>query len=244
MRKNKIYIVGDVHGYWGKITGHMGLFNVDDSFYIQVGDFGLGFNWEKERQTLIEVNEILKTYNNILYVIRGNHDNPYYWSNEFLNSDVYADKSMFSNIILVKDNSVIEILGEKFLMTGGAISIDRVDRNENLNWWKNEVFYFDEKLIKTIKDVNHVITHTAPHFCRPVQFNKLVYDYAKNDPSLLLNLSYEREELTNFYNILARNNKIKMWFYGHFHNTFREKMNEAEFYLLDINEIVDFDTVR
>ena len=110
---------------------------------IQVGDFGAGFDFNIPGQFMIKMdslNGILAEYNITLYVLRGNHDDPQYFTGTYEN--------FWSNIKLMPDYSVVEIEGKRVLMVGGAISIDRLGRAEGKSWWSDEVFVLDEEKLK------------------------------------------------------------------------------------------------
>lgn len=107
--------LGDIHGNYNTILDLLLNYNIEDSVIIQVGDFGLGF--KSELNDVVELSfldERLKQYNTVLYAIRGNHDNPYFWTDK-------KYENYFSNINLVKDYSVINIEDLNILMIGGGI---------------------------------------------------------------------------------------------------------------------------
>jgi len=205
---------------------------------IQVGDFGAGFDFNIPGQFMIKMdslNGILAEYNITLYVLRGNHDDPQYFTGTYEN--------FWSNIKLMPDYSVVEIEGKRVLMVGGAISIDRLGRAEGKSWWSDEVFVLDEEKLKIIKNIDLVVTHTSPKFCFPTEFNSLVYSFAAYDPTLLGELTHERELITRMYDILEANgNPMEKWFYGHFHSEKHRKYDNTEFNLLSINQFYEYRT--
>lgn len=241
-KKQNLVIIGDIHGKWNQLINLIENKYIENSTLIQVGDFGVGFiDKQSELKRLQEFNKKLKNFNNVLYVIRGNHDNPAYFNGNY----------EFSNLKLLKDYSTIEINGLKIALIGGAISIDRMQRilemknfsfyNPNYEiYWPDERFILDKNLANTIKNCTYIITHTAPDFCWPNNkfgFSPLVEHFAKNDKNLKKDLTKERNDMTKLYNILREKNNIKKWFYGHFHASKLTVHEGIEFHLLNINEL-------
>lgn len=203
---------------------------------IQIGDFGAGFDFGIPGQFIQKMdylNGILAEFNITLYALRGNHDDPQYFTGTYEN--------YWSNIKLMPDYSVIEIEGKRVLLVGGAISIDRLGRSEGKSWWADEIFVLDEEKLKMIKNIDLVATHTSPKFCYPTEFNNLVYSFAAYDPTLLGELTHERELITRMYDILIENgNNIEKWFYGHFHAEKHRMYDNTQFNLLSINQYYEY----
>lgn len=218
-------LLGDIHGDFQTVV-HFARKNegLDPLYLIQVGDFGAGFH-----STFVEdmeyMNEELKNNNVTLYVIRGNHDDPKFFNGEY----------EWSNLKLLKDYTVLTIEGKRILLVGGAISIDRIQRRENVSWWKDEVFDFKPELLEAYEGIDVVITHSSPNFVFPQTFNNLVMSFAAYDDKLIDDLTAERERFNEMYEILIKKNKIKDWFYGHFHTTRSEVYENTRFSVLGIN---------
>jgi hypothetical protein len=234
---NKIYYLGDIHGYWGGICDHVTRNEDRNVAYIQVGDFGIGFyDLQGEVDKLKLMNLILDENDCDLYIVRGNHDNP-----DWFKDENFADiKGELNRIRFIPDYTTIMINLEKYLFVGGAISIDRRPRmmDNKICWWVDEVFIFDKNKTEALDGIERVITHTAPAFCHPTAFGSIVYDYARNDKDLIGELRAERDRMTDMANILLKNgkNNIRTWTYGHFHSTKRMVHDNVEYTLLEINE--------
>jgi len=235
---NKLYLIGDIHGNFNYLK-YM-LKDLQNSYLIQVGDFGIGFNERMNDMDLLEdLNDFLRLRNCILYVIRGNHDNP-----SFFDGSVN-----FDCLKLLPDYSVLNLKGwGKILLIGGAISIDRVYRVEEARggskvyWWKDEKVNFDPVKLEEIRDIDLVVTHTAPDYCFPDNrngFPPIVTGFYKYDPNLLVELTEERNLMTQIFDLILKNNKIKAHYYGHFHSTRSEIHKGVEHHLLGINEVVE-----
>lgn len=238
--------VGDTHGI-RPIFNIIEYNSIRGSNLIHVGDFGLGFqDIIRDVKNLLTLDEMLLETNNILYVIRGNHDCPIFWD-----KSKGLNLPKFKNLRLIEDYSVINIENKNILFIGGAISIDRQLRKEDFpypSWWEDEVFNFNEKLlennIKNKTNIDIVVTHTAPMFVFPKDFDaKIVKEFAKienlHGRDLIKELKEEREILNNIYNIITSkfNYKPKHWVYGHFHQDEVEVYKDTEFTCLGINKI-------
>lgn len=232
---NKLYFIGDLHGNFNYLK-HM-LKDIKNSYLIQVGDFGIGFS-ENDNWTLVDLNLFLRERGCVMFVIRGNHDNP-----SFFNGSVN-----FDCLKLLPDYSVVNFDGwGNILFIGGGISIDRVYRVEEsigsrVYWWKDEKVIFNPDKLESIKDVDIVVTHTAPDYCYPDNrngFPPIVTGFVKYDPNLLIELTEERNLMTQIFDLIKKNNKIKTHWYGHYHSSRREIHNGTEHILLGINELVE-----
>lgn len=239
-------IVGDVHGEWKLLQDKMKIYDLENTIIFQTGDFGVGFAYnnpvepKKENKRISQLNAFLKKRKLFLYVIRGNHDNPLF----------FDGAHNFSNVIFLQDYDVVEIGEHKVLGIGGATSVDRkpnvlfpdyrgrmwLGRKVGVNWWENEkVVYLPEKTVE-LKGVDMVVSHTAPDFVEPVTKGSEVSKWCKYDETLEYELLEERYIMTKIYKELIKNNFIKYWCFGHFHQTKNQTYENTTFYLIDISE--------
>jgi hypothetical protein len=110
------------------------------------------------------------------------------------------------NIVYVEKNQVMEIDNKKFYFLGGAESVDKEFRILYKSWWPQEdATYADflrcKSLLKRVKEVDYVITHTAPE-----KIVKKIGALNRFDGTSKL-LTYLDENL-----------KFKHWYFGHFHS--------------------------
>lgn len=236
-----IIFLGDIHGNFNYIISEINRKKITDCTIIQVGDFGIGFTTPENDMRILEgINKILSDKNIIMYAIRGNHDNPAF----------FKGNHMLSNLKLLPDYTVLDLEGHKILFVGGAVSIDRVPRLNEMQkqarygskkeqYWFDENFVFIEDKVKDLTDIDIVVTHTAPNWCVPDNkkgFGAFVEGYAYYDSKLLEDLRFEREEMTKMFMILNKNNWIKHHFYGHFHRHDITINGYTTHMLLDVNE--------
>ena len=179
------FAVGDIHGRFESIKAMVENYGLRDACIIVCGDCGLGFAKPQHyKDSLKKLNRLLKGRNVTLVLVRGNHDNPKWFSEDIVNT---------KHIVAVPDYTVINGC---ILCVGGAVSYDRHDRqcwkdaavtewlkyrpnrareealeNTQDRWWPDEPPVFDAGLMDGIRDaglgVRFVVTHTCPSSCWP-----------------------------------------------------------------------------
>lgn len=235
LTNTQIFVLGDLHGNFKALQQALKKQKIQQAAIIQVGDFGVGYaSFLKDLKAMEKLNAVLKALDSTLFVMRGNHDNPGYFSGE-------APRALDqSHITFVADYTVLKINQLNFLLVGGAISIDRKAQVVGKNYWKEEVLLYDETKIKTLSNIDVVVTHSAPDFAPPFKFNDLVLTFAKNDPQLIDDLREERATLTEMYWCLKNGsgNRLSHWFYGHFHTPQQFLYENTQMVLVGINELV------
>lgn len=235
--KHNIILVGDIHGEFGLLGYNITTrFQHENAAIIQVGDFGLGFHKPNYYRTeLTKLNSELLKGNNHLYVIRGNHDDPEYFKETNNPFDL-------SNITLLNDYSNLIVGSKHILLVGGAISIDRVGRLNQMDaypdkklYWPDEPFVFNEGVIAELTAGNvfdTVITHTAPSEARLFDTFHKIRGFLKQDDALEADLLLERAEVSKLYNAI----KPAEWYFGHFHESRTSYVGATKFRCIDIDE--------
>lgn len=224
LNKNKpLLFLGDHHGEWSYLLDIIDTKKISDCYLISVGDSGIGFTDKKNQIKMINYLDYEFKERNIIFMgIRGNHDDP-----SFFNG---SDRISLINFELIEDYTVAEYDGKKIQFIGGAVSIDRTSRTEGRSYWEDEIVKFDRD---KCKEVDILVTHTAPSWCFPQQFNELVYGWANEDAYLLEDLTDERAVMDEICKLC----KPRTHLYGHFHSSWVERVNGCVHRLLDINEI-------
>jgi predicted phosphodiesterase len=234
---NDIIILGDIHGDFNFMMSKIKEINIGNkeeiTYLIQVGDFGIGFNDRNDQEALFLLNTFFESRNIIALIIRGNHDSP----------DYFKGNHIYSNLKLLEDYTTMTINDKKFLFVGGAISIDRRRRmrydeyRDQKSYWVDEKFVLDDEKLKDMVDIDVVITHASPELCVPYTFGSIVYDFAKDDNNLLIELQQERRDLTTMYYMLKNNGcELLQWWNGHYHYSYTDMIYDTKFILLNINE--------
>ena len=248
----RLMFLGDIHGNFGLIGQYIDHYGLKDAHIIQVGDFGVGFNTiAKEKRMLEMFHTKLVKHNVIVWAIRGNHDFKPHFDN---------DPFGFTNIRLVKDYTVLNLEGKNILCMGGAVSVDRkwrqttkqrngIFENNDVptgieSWWPHEVFVYDEEKVKDLRDINIIVTHTAPTYCTPDNtfgFGPFVDGVVRDtgDTELKTDLHVERKMLTDIFQIIKMNNDITNHYYGHFHRSDVLNMYGTKHRLLGVGELFE-----
>ena len=263
-----IYVLGDLHCDLESLKGYFTNHALSECNFIIAGDIGLGFYPRSVHlRELTEFNNFLKERNILLYLFRGNHDNPKYFNREIREDDEF----MFSNIKVLPDYSVLTTNGYNILMVGGAISIDRTHRlfkdiqrlkelkafyplmdNEKAReaiqptYWEDEFPVFNQEILNAINNdgikISYVITHSSPTFVFPHSKNGLK-EWMKIDKELEKDNKQEREVMDKIYNFLIENeHPLKEWVYGHYHTHHQELIDDNILFTTLFNLDKTFDT--
>ncbi len=248
MKNKRLLWLGDIHGQFNIIHQYVKIYGIKDAHIIQVGDFGVGFKTLAKEKRLLEDYHTQLVKNNVhVWAIRGNHDYKPHFDN---------DPFGFTNIHLVPDYTVLELCDKRILCIGGAVSVDRkwrytfkqklgIFENQTLgkeSWWPDEVFVLDRDKLAEMRNIDIVVTHTAPHYCEPDNtfgFGPFVESIVREtgDTDLKTDLNIERQAMTDAFSILKMNNDIKLHIYGHFHKSWNSLMYGTEHRLLNVNEL-------
>lgn len=199
-----MYVCADIHGNFTRFFKDLLKYHSNCKVFV-AGDCGFGF------YKLNYYNNILAKYDTMLakknikvYFMRGNHDNPKYFSEQLIK---------FDNLRLIKDYEIID----NILFVGGAISIDRMNRVNNKDYWVDEKII--EKSDVDINNVEIVISHEAPLKANPVISKNVVI----ND-NLLKDINESRVILQNIFDKV----NAKKWYYGHYHIFKTENIGNTE----------------
>lgn len=230
-----VILIGDVHGEFIKLANKLANTNVRNSFFIQVGDFGVGFKTKvNEFAQLQLLNSRLVSANNMMFVIRGNHDMPFYFNGD----------SSYSNIIFLKDYTLLKLEGKNMLLAGGAISIDRNSRVLNNSYWEEEIFVYKETLLEEALEgcgkLDIMVTHNAPAEFHPTKISQLVIDWTDKDPNLISDLKEERYRHSLLLNtLIGKKLKPAFWYYGHYHFSHHDNFQGIRYRILDCSEFFE-----
>jgi DNA repair exonuclease SbcCD nuclease subunit len=229
-----IIAIGDVHEKFREMKIKMqGIMN--EKFpetipinFIQVGDFGIGFNDpEEEYNELVLLDTRLFETNSNLYVIRGNHDRPSFWE---------SDSYKFNNIHFIKDDTIITIEGKTCYFAGGGISIDRTERIHGVSYWDNEkyVFNYVEDNFKD-KKIDILFTHDVYTVLSNLNFleSTPVRNWKIRDQKLNEDLIEQQNQIKKLYECVLKTNSKLKWYHGHYHRSYTNYVNEQTICCLD-----------
>lgn len=230
-------IIGDLHGGYPEILYKIKKFGLTKTAFIQVGDWGLGFQHkELDIKALSQIDKFLREKENHLYILRGNHDNKWFWD--------HRDTFNLRNVKLVKDYEVLEIENQQVIFIGGGISIDRLSRTSGKDYWPDEEIQFDEALLKSAcaQGIDIAISHVAPKETWPYTFDPIVLNFIVKEMAvgkdLATDLENERQIMSQIYSYLKAAG-CKQWYYGHYHESYMEERDGLIFRCVAIQEMYD-----
>ncbi len=228
MFKN-IYITGDTHSkfnrFGSKVWFESRNFVKEENLVIILGDFaGIWCSdlndphWEEEKYWL----EWLSNKNFYTAFVDGNHENfdrlEKLEQIETFNGTV---GKVSDSIFHLKRGEVYTINNKKFFVMGGAMSIDKDRRIENVSWWsqeqpsKKEMDYGIDNLIKHDMKVDVVLTHTCPKYIVPVILDEPMDTLHHKKYSNYYHKFYD--PLTKYLEYVKDSIQFENWFFGHFH---------------------------
>lgn len=250
--KPNVMFVGDLHGNIADFADDI-VAKCDNSLIFVAGDIGLGmFDPRMVQLEMFYLEDICRKKDNIVFMIRGNHDDP-----AFFNDLRHTSKAMedyLQHVILAPDYSLVETSKGNILCIGGAISIDRSLRDEKDKNPEDALVWFNDEGVKFIdlspmieytnsddgeieedmnpflqdiknKNIKIVLSHTGPIDAPPVSI--VSPDEVKD---LILKERTYLKELGEY--LIEHGNNIEKWIYGHFHQHHDVTVNGIEYRML------------
>jgi len=148
--------------------------------------------------------------------VQGNHD-PIYGIKNLHETDIGIGENVYQiNDVpftaYLKRGKIYTIDGIKFLVLGGALSVDKDIRVPNKTWWENEYWSEKEKhdLFKLLEQDNsfdNVVSHTGPRFVNNILFSGFssFHEKSSDEVAILNNEIHEKIHFTE-------------WSCGHWHS--------------------------
>lgn len=254
----KTAVVGDIHGSVMNMIKHKertefeGVKNI-----IFLGDIGFGFLYSNlpidyKDKTDDEIAELHVKYASLsakylledivnasvfitrnkdinVYLIRGNHDDPYYWSEDY--SSIM--KSVFPNVTFLPD-CFLKINDNFWYTFGGAVSIDANRRIPGISFWKDEIIKNvpSRDIIPEEIDLTNlfgILSHTGP--CPRYHYK------GSND---FIGISYVGENLVREKEIIDSyllKFSPKFWVCGHYHYPIEEDFGYTHSRVVGCDEV-------
>lgn len=231
-----IYVTGDIHG--SNDIQRLSKDNFPESkslskkdYVIICGDFGLIWSGsEKEEYWLNWLNRQPFT----TLFLDGNHEN-FDMLNRYPIEYWHEGKVHFINesVIHLMRGQVFNIDGKTFFTFGGATSIDKIYREENISWWKEEMPSVKEleEGLKNLSINNLKVDYILTHCCSS---NTLEY------VSICCGFDgrYELDTLNKYFNIIEKEIKFQHWYFGHYHEDVRNIVSKQSLLYKEIVRIV------
>ena len=228
------YITGDTHGSFYRIKDFCKKYKTkqkNDTMIIP-GDAGINYYMDhRDKEKKKELSNMPITF----LCVHGNHEaRPEmlraYKRKEFCGGAVYVEDK-YPNILFAIDGEVYTFDNKKYLMCGGAYSVDKQYRQlRGYNWWDDE--QPSEEIKRDVEEsceifkweLHGVITHTCPLKYEPIEVFLPGIDQSKVDKSTEAWLDQLEERLD--YN---------MWYCGHYHTD--KNIDKMRFMYENIEEL-------
>lgn len=203
------YITGDTHGQLNRLLNIDDTYLTKEDYIIVLGDFG--FIWYDGYAALENLKRIgAKKFSTVF--IDGNHEN--FAKIKEISSEIgflggRADLLPYG-IVHLKRGEIYDFDGTIVGVCGGANSIDKWARTENITWWADEEITDTDvaNFKKNFKDygkVDIMLSHDAPASIIPAV--KILSQVNGND------ISNSQRKLEEIYYIA----NPKKWYFGHWH---------------------------
>ena len=208
-----ILVTGDIHGTNGfKNLRKLKKLPLDhDDYLIILGDFGVIWHdisteyYDKNQEGL---NWLRNNVDCSILFVDGNHENfnrlQKYAVSSWQGGKVHHINDQVTHLMR---GQVFNIEGNSFFTMGGAKSIDKYNRKENISWWSQEepsmkeLLGGIENLEKVDFKVDYVLTHEAP-------------------AHIVKKIGYDGQDIANKYFsslLIEHGLKFKRWYFGHYH---------------------------
>ena len=206
-------------------------------YHIILGDGE--FMLQNNQKTDMRNYEILaKRHFPILCVI-GNHE-PILGMSNVPETDIGIGETVYQInakpfVAYLKRGKAYTIDGFRFLVLGGALSVDKDYQQSNKTWWELEYWTEKEKqdvfkLLESENTFDMVLSHTGPH-----HVNKMLFMAKKNNEII-------SDEVAELNDDIDGRIQFREWWCGHWHKDryyFNTETNRGYQYLYRTTKIID-----
>lgn len=209
-----IYITGDVHCPYDVKKLNTKNFpqqkNMSENdFLIVCGDMGLVWSYSegKDYKSDLYWQKWFSNKKCTTLFVDGNHEN-FSMLKSYPIVDFYGGKAhkICEKVYHLMRGEVYNLQGKTFFCMGGASSHDKELRVEDISWWKEELPNMDEiaNARRNLEKVNNEVDFIVSHCCSSRLQNKI-------------DMGYETDILTDFFNEVEGFVLFKHWYFGHYH---------------------------
>lgn len=171
-----IYFTGDIHGAVDGIGDFINIIHPTmEDVIVLLGDVGANY-YTGRRDNLLKA--FLNDTGTVFLCIHGNHERrpttiPGYVETEWHGGKAWVQPE-YPNLIFARDGEIYTLNGLRYLVIGGAYSVDKYYRlSRGWGWWPDEqpspeIKTFVEQQIKS-KPFDIVLSHTCPFKYEPTE---------------------------------------------------------------------------
>lgn len=220
MSKERILVVGDLHGDWGRLNSLLNKHGPD--ILLQAGDFGWWPRMELKKPVLYGQQDKwilkgVKPQGTMVYWLDGNHED-----HDDLDSLGRRQKSeilCYENVIYKPRGTTLTLKdGRVVLFMGGADSIDKHMRTQGFDWFPRELpCKSEEDRALQYDHIDIVVSHTVPYEWIP--------DIGRADKLL--------DPTRNILSAILEKYQPSLWFSGHWHKYSHGRYKNTRWFSLD-----------
>ena len=210
---SRIFITGDVHGVndyeklWEFYENGKGRDLTENDYVIVCGDMGCVWDLGKFDAS---IQNLYEQFPWTTLFVDGNHEN--HNALDAYEVDTWnGGKVHFitNKIIHLMRGQIFTINGINFFTMGGAASIDKEWRTENVSWWAREM--------PSISEYAEAIENLDNWYQNGNAIDVILSHCAAKTAQRAINLGYENNELTSFLDLVITAYEIPQSFFGHYH---------------------------
>ncbi len=217
-----VYFTGDIHGSpFGIIRFAKRMKLTRSDIIVILGDVGANYYGnERDTETKMHLNALKPS----IFCVHGNHEKrpatiPSYKLKEWNGGQVWYEDE-FPSLLFAKDGEIYSVDGIRYLVIGGAYSVDKFYRlARGYGWWEDE--QPSDEIKKQVEcqvaknDFDVILSHTCPMKYEPTEMFLTQIDQSTVDTST--------EE---WLDSIEERAKYSAWFCGHWHTDKRiDKMH-------------------
>ena len=222
----KILLAGDTHGnmyHMQNVMAHA--CRVEADMVFQLGDFGYGWHFANRRDAFCQgVSKLVQQTGNIatgnreidVYWLDGNHEN--HTSLRIVCKEMEDEEDgtymLEPGVFYVPRGTLLEWDGIRFLVVGGATSVDRDHRKPGASWWPEERLTDEEVEFACAADADVLLSHDFPWECNIVDRHLSPYwgERAQRDTMA------SRQQISR----IVRETGVRRVYHGHLHVRYDE----------------------
>ena len=217
-----VYFTGDIHGVPWDIKRYCKRNKLtEDDILVILGDVGANYFGNARDD---EMKKVMASLELTIFCIHGNHEQrpaniPGYELIDWKGGKVWRQEQ-YPNLLFAKDGEIFELEGLRYLVIGGAYSVDKFYRlSRGAGWWPDEqpseeIKAYVEQQIRE-KPFDIVLSHTCPYRYEPTEMFLSGIDQSTVDTSTEEWL----DQIEGKISYIA-------WFCGHWHTDKRiDKMH-------------------
>lgn len=248
VRNTPVYLIGDLHGETFGLIQKVKEMNIENSVFIFLGDLCLehpetAIKWFSELDACLAARDIKS------FIIRGNHDNPFLWDH---NNPLYNKFwSNFKSFTPIGSHTELNINGNIGAIIPGAISLNRIQLTEGVNYWSDYDFpeapYDMENFGENRTHVDFIIGHSGPIYDGIFNDANEYKVWADRFKEIDKQLEEDLDKEQKYFKEILKRYRPRRWYCGHYHFSKSEKYvwdNWADGAIINLRAINKQEIVR